>query len=79
MTLTQWITGRLMAQGIRGLVTIGRSLFSAGSYPVRATAHTVSSEDHEASPAEVYAKSVKSRYTASQGRIVGNSEQIAKQ
>lgn len=74
MTLTQWITGRLMAQGVRGLVTVGRSLFGAGSGPARASAHTASNEEHEVSPAETYAMSVKTHYTVSQGRIAGHSE-----
>jgi len=66
MTLTQWITGRLFAQGIRGVVGIGRSLFGH-----RGASSIVSNPivDEEAlTPAEAYAKSIKSGKQGSQRR-----------
>lgn len=59
MTLTQWITSRIFAQGVRGVAGIAKTLFSTRS------AHAVDSNKHPGdeeeglSPAQEYAKSVK--------------------
>ncbi|CAL1700214.1 unnamed protein product [Somion occarium] len=58
MTLTQWITSRIFAQGVRGVVGIAKSLFSTR------TAHSTdlvnsTGEEGDLSPAQAYAKSVK--------------------
>ncbi|KAI0082500.1 hypothetical protein K474DRAFT_1703004 [Panus rudis PR-1116 ss-1] len=57
MTLTQWVTGRLLAQGVRGLAGIARILFSSS----HASSSKEKEGDEEAlSPAQAYANSVQS-------------------
>ncbi|KAH8096714.1 hypothetical protein BXZ70DRAFT_975122 [Cristinia sonorae] len=74
MTLTQWITGRLMAQGIRGLVGIGRSVFGGATNPMQVAVRNSGDEEMGSTPAELYAKSVKSTVLRNQGRIAGRTE-----
>lgn len=58
MTLAQWISGRIFAQGIRGAVSISRSLFGASS-SAKAIPGQTQDDDDELTPAEAYAKAVK--------------------
>ena len=73
MTLTQWITGRIMAQSIRGLVSIGRTVFGTQSGD-RTSAQPADADKQGASPAEAYARSVKGSMFRSQGRVSGRPE-----
>lgn len=79
MTLTQWITGRLMAQGIRGLVHIGRSVFGSRAGPVEVSSHNSGDVEYALTEAEAYANSVKSNLHCSQGRTTGRPEHDVEQ
>ncbi|KAI0797083.1 hypothetical protein C8Q75DRAFT_802736 [Abortiporus biennis] len=58
MSLTQWITGRLFAQGIHGVVSIGKALFMNHSKETIPVARQ--DEETGISPAQEHAKSIKS-------------------
>lgn len=59
MTLTQWITSRIFAQGVRGVVGIAKSLFSTRSVRSADPIKHPGDEEEGLSPAQEYAKSVK--------------------
>ncbi|TCD67516.1 hypothetical protein EIP91_012321 [Steccherinum ochraceum] len=73
MTLTQWISGRLVAQGIRGLVSMGNFVFGSGVKPALVPPHNFGDDEDSLSPAEAYAKSVKSTLRRSHGHVAGQA------
>lgn len=63
-----------MAQGIRGLVSIGKSVFGSRATPMLAPPHSSSDEERGLSPAEAYANSVKGGMLRSQGHPTVRAE-----
>ncbi|KAK7696222.1 hypothetical protein QCA50_000875 [Cerrena zonata] len=59
MSLTQWITSRIFAQGVRGVVGIAKSLFSNRSAQITDPIRLPADEEEGLSPAQEYARSVK--------------------
>ncbi len=61
MTLAQWISGRLIAQGIRGLTWLGRSFFARSEESTHLPMHRTYTRDDESrlTSAATHAKDVK--------------------
>ena len=64
MSLAQWISGRLVAQGMRGLAWIGRSFLwsrpdDAAASPSAAHRQPLADEEQGLSSAEAYANAVR--------------------